>query len=108
MLNSYLRVINKHMDKFTAERIHNYRSRKYECVNNYESMLSDKAVQLEQLGSRLASLEAASKDKVDQLESLLTEREATLDKIYRSRGWKTLQVYYKLRDRILGRERNRS
>jgi SAM-dependent methyltransferase len=42
-------------------------------------------------------------DHIDALESLLREKERTLNRIYRSRGWKVLTIYYKIRDTILRR-----
>lgn len=38
---------------------------------------------------------------IHNLESFLNEKEVTLRNIYKSRGWRTLLIYYKLRDKML-------
>ena len=53
---------------------------------------------------QVEKLEADSREKdvrIRNIESLLKEKETTLNNIYKSRSWKALLMYYKLRDRIL-------
>jgi hypothetical protein len=62
------------------------------------SQLSGTAkIQFEQLEADISEKDVC----IRNLESLLKERETTLNSIYKSRGWKALLMYYKLRDRIL-------
>jgi glycosyltransferase involved in cell wall biosynthesis len=59
---------------------------------------------------RIGSLEDAIRDKgvyinnleanARNLETAISEKKATLNRIYNSRGWKALLIYYKVRDRI--------
>lgn len=61
---------------------------------------------LNQIGTDEDGSEAVIKAKDDHirnLETLVKERESTLNNIYRSRGWKVLTIYYKVRDKILRR-----
>ena len=109
--DSYLRIVRKHIKKFTPERIHKYRSNKYISIENFKTIISDKDIQLGQLGLQVANLETGLKDndvhindlnmRINDLASLLSEKEAILEKIYQSRGWKVLSIYYKLKGKIL-------
>jgi uncharacterized protein YjbK len=61
-------------------------------------------IRFNQLETRLHFLEAALIQKnshIGGIESLLKEKETTLNNIYNSRGWTALLIYYKLRDKIL-------
>lgn len=75
-------------------------------IFNLESRASGLDDQVKNLETRIKNLETAIKDKdnhIRNIEALLKERETTLNNIYKSRGWKALIVYYKLKARILGR-----
>ncbi|MCJ7483499.1 MAG: hypothetical protein MUO31_11090, partial [Thermodesulfovibrionales bacterium] len=88
-----------------------YRSNKYISIENFKTIISDKDIQLGQLGLQVANLESGLKDndvhindlnmRINDLASLLSEKEAILEKIYQSRGWKVLSIYYKLKGKIL-------
>lgn len=53
-------------------------------------------------GRKIEIFDLWEKDEnIRNLESLLKEKEITLNRIYKSRGWKALLTYYKLRDKIL-------
>jgi SAM-dependent methyltransferase len=68
-------------------------------IRNLESWLNehDKKVQ------RIDTHKHDKDDHFSTVESLLRERERTLNSIYRSRGWKVLTIYYKIRDAIFRR-----
>ncbi len=78
---AYMKVISKHINKVSAKRI-----------LSYNSHLADKykGLYIKVIEDLLAEREAA-----------LAEKEAVLNDIYQSRGWKALSAYYRIRDKLL-------
>jgi SAM-dependent methyltransferase len=77
-------------------------NRFWQAVIIMQKLLSDVNLPLE----TRKGLEKTIKEKdryISNLKSLLNEKEAALNRIYVSRGWKALQIYYKVRDKILSR-----
>ncbi len=71
-----------------------------------ESKAKTGDVRLNQLETRLHCLEAAlirRNSHIKRMESLLNEKETTLNNIYKSRVWKALLICCRLMDKVLGR-----
>jgi ubiquinone/menaquinone biosynthesis C-methylase UbiE len=89
-----------------------------EYADRLKAVMTEKDVRIHDLEYRLARVgtPASAPDapvpgidqRILELESSLRERESDLERIYRSRGWKALTVYYKVRDMILRRQRRLS
>jgi len=80
-------------------------------IGNLEVAITEKDTQISHLGGMVSEKDSEVgnlKEMIDQkaiqishLESVGWEREATLNRIYNSHGWKTLSAYYKARNRLL-------
>lgn len=82
--------------KIDAERLETVVTARNARIHALENLLN-------QIGTDEDGSEAVIKAKDDHirnLETLLKERESTLNNIYRSRGWKVLAAYYNVRDKI--------
>jgi hypothetical protein len=66
-------------------------------ISNLETAIKEKDV----LIGNLESVARESETESQGLRVSLAEKDATLNHIYNSHGWKTLLAYYKLRDKIL-------
>jgi glycosyltransferase involved in cell wall biosynthesis len=65
-------------------------------IGNLESEIRERDL-------RIGSLESEIRERdlrIGNLESEIRERENTLNRIYNSRGWKALLIYYKIRDKL--------
>ncbi len=80
-----LKVLSKHLDKFTALRIHDHLSR---------------SLVVKKLEQRVLLL-SEKEQEVQRLESLIREREDLINELVNTRGWRMLQKYRRLRDGIL-------
>jgi glycosyltransferase involved in cell wall biosynthesis len=104
-----IKLFAKHADKHTPERIYKYKGRKDEHIGNLgtilggrdthignlEKIFKDQDSHIQHLGAVVEEKDAA----INRLKAALAEGYSTIDKIYRSRGWKTLLFYYRIRDR---------
>lgn len=71
---------------------------------NMEKIIKDREVTIKEKDAIINNLQFTLSNKdmhIGSLELLLNEKENTLNNIYKSRGWKALLFYYKLRDKVL-------
>jgi glycosyltransferase involved in cell wall biosynthesis len=99
---SYLRVLSKHIDKFTERRIRNYISHFAAALRDKETAIRDRNIYIKELEAKLLD-----EDYVRNLETALMKKEAVLHDLYDSHGWKALLVYYRMRDKVLPYESRR-
>ena len=79
------------------ERLGREASQLHAAVVTQRNELNEKRGRIAHLENR----EAVLNDRITRLEELIQQREAVLDRIYRSRGWKALTLYYRVRNAIL-------
>ena len=83
------------------ERLHREASQLHAAVVTQRKELNEKRGRITRLEELIQEREAVLTQRITRVEELIQEREAVLNQIYRSRGWKTLTVYYRVRNRIL-------
>jgi len=74
-----------------------------EIINQKDTKVLELEGLLSEKDGFISNLESIAKDKdaqIANLEGMLGEKEATLNHIHNSHGWKTLVIYYRLRDKI--------
>jgi glycosyltransferase involved in cell wall biosynthesis len=121
---SYLKVLSKHSDKFTLIRIHSYVSHHVNTRNSLKELTNEagKEVQeyrnqLREMGSNISmlkdensNLKGAMKERdkyIAYLEDAINQKEADIQFIYSSDGWKLLTMWYRVRDKLLPQETRR-
>jgi glycosyltransferase involved in cell wall biosynthesis len=111
---SYLQLFSKHSDKFTPERIYQYRARKYSAITGRDDRIAglraDLGTMENQITEKMKNLRDVIKGKdqyiaslaslIENVKSQLEEHEKTLSTIYTSNGWKFLLFLYRIRERI--------
>ncbi|HKN18177.1 MAG TPA: glycosyltransferase, partial [Dissulfurispiraceae bacterium] len=73
-------------------------------IMNREEVIQDKVACIKNLEARLNELESYVQNREDVIQAKVAEvdcRDKVLNSIYSSGGWRTLTVYYKIRDSIL-------
>jgi glycosyltransferase involved in cell wall biosynthesis len=115
---SYLRLFDKHITKFTPESIYSFKSRVYDIIKGKETHIRDIETFVKDKDTYIKNLQDVIKGKdqyinsiiyqleqrdqhISNLESLVKEKDFVLHSIYSSRGWKVLLLYYRIRDKIL-------
>lgn len=116
------RIINKHREKFSDEiiraliqnRRHSHKlAEENEHLKHYISTIEDIILQKEGVTdikdvvlrrdgmSSLAFIVKQKEEQIQNLDSMIKDKDIALSQIQNSRGWKLLSAYYRTRDRFL-------
>jgi glycosyltransferase involved in cell wall biosynthesis len=117
--SSYIRIVSKHMQKITPERIHDYMSGYVHAralLKEKEAFLARLQKEIHEKDSRIRALQeeaGENRAQIDSLaselhalqvlmgerEALLHEKEALINAMRNTRGWRLLEKYRRLRNR---------
>ncbi|MDQ7787771.1 MAG: glycosyltransferase [Thermodesulfovibrionales bacterium] len=104
---SYMRVISKHLDKITPERIRRYMSRHVytrNLVKEKESLVVNLSAEIERKDAALRESNSRKdmlSSEIRELQALLHESNALIHAMRDTLGWRVLERYRRLRNRIL-------
>ncbi len=99
---AYLKILTKHIDKITPQRVHDYMARslsyRLRLKQMEESVETLKDTQIETLNGEIKKRDSA----IENLKGEIQDRDMLITAMRNTRGWRALQVYRTLRDRIFG------